>query len=406
MDPVAFMSAYIFYCILNNIWPKEQHTYSILDVGSFDVNGNLRDVLKMSTFSLQRNYYYIGIDRSAGPNVDLIYENDWPLASESFDVVVSSSCFEHDDFFWETFLLLSRTVKPGGFIYISVPSTGYYHGYPVDNWRFYNDSAVALTKWAKKNKEDLVLIHTSTLPHNDADAFLAFGMTNMVFMKQSTPGANSAHMDVSAYSKAFANYKYDVILASNRYLNLYHSLPTYEMLFPMSGLDQRDYETRVEFLYRTLQCGAATEPSLTCASVLQSDQFAYEGMYPSDAFLRNILGYFVPLPIRRFHPNADADGTYNQSQSVDDFGEQLRSKYSNGYPLEYQSIENANTLILSVVHGANTYPIKVIVPLSMRGQSSEIEEYAKRICAEFLAADTRDDYVLAIRNGITAALES
>jgi len=76
------------------------------------------------------------VDHVAGPNVDIVYESEWPLGNETFDVVVSSSCFEHDDFFWETFLLLARALKPGGLLHIAVPSAGFYHGHPGDNWRF------------------------------------------------------------------------------------------------------------------------------------------------------------------------------------------------------------------------------------------------------------------------------
>jgi len=87
MDPVAFLSTYLFFCILNHIRPKREdgfeNFYSVLDVGSFDVNGNLRDAIKTSTFSEKRNYSYIGVDRAAGPNVDVVYENDWPLENET-----------------------------------------------------------------------------------------------------------------------------------------------------------------------------------------------------------------------------------------------------------------------------------------------------------------------------------
>lgn len=40
-----------------------------------------------------------------------------------------------------------RVLKPGGFMYLNAPSTGYYHGHPVDCWRFYIDSWMALTEW-------------------------------------------------------------------------------------------------------------------------------------------------------------------------------------------------------------------------------------------------------------------
>ena len=123
----------------------------IIDFGSYDVNGTLKPIFN--------KHKYIGIDFSPGPNVDIVCKNeDVPFKDNFFDVVVSSSCFEHDDFFWLTFLEMCRLVKPGGYIYINAPSNGPYHGYPTDNWRFYLDSWKALQKWAIKNNYNIELV--------------------------------------------------------------------------------------------------------------------------------------------------------------------------------------------------------------------------------------------------------
>lgn len=98
---------------------------------------------------------------SEGPNVDIVCKNsDTPLESNSVDVVVSSSCFEHDDCFWQTFLEMCRIVKEGGHIYINAPSAGVYHGYPGDCWRFYKDSCAALAKWANKQGYHVELVYS------------------------------------------------------------------------------------------------------------------------------------------------------------------------------------------------------------------------------------------------------
>ena len=123
----------------------------ILDVGSYDFNGTLKPIFK--------DYKYVGVDMSSGPNVDFVCKNDnIPLKDNYFDVIISTSCFEHDDFFWLTFLEMCRLVKPGGYIYINAPSTGPYHGCPTDNWRFYLDSWKALQKWAIKNNYNIELV--------------------------------------------------------------------------------------------------------------------------------------------------------------------------------------------------------------------------------------------------------
>lgn len=119
----------------------------ILDIGSMNVNGTLRDVAPADCC-------YVGTDIAPGPAVDIVTNTadaSLPFADDSFDVVVSTSCFEHDQMFWQTFLEMLRVVRPHGFIYINAPSNGPYHGYPYDNWRFYPDSGRALQAWAEKS---------------------------------------------------------------------------------------------------------------------------------------------------------------------------------------------------------------------------------------------------------------
>lgn len=112
----------------------------VLDVGSLDVNGSLRPIFE--------NCHYTGLDMCPGKNVDVVANaHQLPFGNDFFDVVLSSSNFEHDEMFWLTFREMCRVVKPGGLVYICVPSSGDYHGYPGDCWRFYKDAAAALKKW-------------------------------------------------------------------------------------------------------------------------------------------------------------------------------------------------------------------------------------------------------------------
>jgi SAM-dependent methyltransferase len=128
---------------------------TVVDLGACNVNGTLRDVCPEGT-------RYFGLDVAAGPGVDVVVKSSapLPLASDSVEIVVSSSMFEHDMFFWQTFMEMVRITKPGGAIYINTPSNGWYHRYPVDNWRFYPDCGKALESWAVSNGIDLVLIES------------------------------------------------------------------------------------------------------------------------------------------------------------------------------------------------------------------------------------------------------
>lgn len=109
----------------------------VLDVGSMDVNGTVRPIFK--------DYDYTGMDIAEGKNVDVVQE-PWifPFDDNSFDVIVSTSCLEHDPKFWVTVKEMMRVSK--GYIYLNVPSAQQYHAYPVDCWRFMADSMAALAE--------------------------------------------------------------------------------------------------------------------------------------------------------------------------------------------------------------------------------------------------------------------
>ena len=133
----------------------------VLDVGSMDVNGTLREFAPAGS-------EYIGIDLAPGPGVDHVLDGDtrsWPWCADSeFDLAVSTSCFEHDNLFWLTFSEMCRVVRPGGFIYLSAPALGPYHTHPVDNWRFYPDAGLALEEWAQRCGHNIDLIESFMMP--------------------------------------------------------------------------------------------------------------------------------------------------------------------------------------------------------------------------------------------------
>lgn len=134
----------------------------ILDLGSQNINGTLRDFCPEGA-------EYLGIDMSEGEGVDFVLSDPYqfPFENESFDVIVSSSCFEHTTFFWVTFIECIRVLKREGFLYINAPSNGVYHPYPTDCWRFYPDAAWALAEWSQKNGYDAVSLESFTCFRKD-----------------------------------------------------------------------------------------------------------------------------------------------------------------------------------------------------------------------------------------------
>ena len=128
----------------------------VADIGSQDVNGSLRS---HAGPNIQQ---YIGIDFAEGNGVDVVLTNPYkfPLENESVDRVVSSSCFEHSELFWMTFLEGMRILKPNGVMYINAPAVWDYHGFPTDCWRFYPGAGKALETWARYNGLNSILLET------------------------------------------------------------------------------------------------------------------------------------------------------------------------------------------------------------------------------------------------------
>jgi SAM-dependent methyltransferase len=116
----------------------------VLDIGGKNVNGTLR------SFFENLNMKYICLDIEEDPSVDVVIKpgNKLPFDHNSIDLIVSTSCFEHDPCFWITFKEMTRVVKKDGFIYVNAPTNGVYHNHPGDNWRFYSDAGQALSYWS------------------------------------------------------------------------------------------------------------------------------------------------------------------------------------------------------------------------------------------------------------------
>lgn len=150
MHPTALQTGRLFF---ETYWQSNYH--NILDIGSRDVNGSLRSVKPEAAA-------YLGVDLQPGPGVELVLQDPHhlPLDDQSVDIVVSTSCLEHDPLFWLTFGEMLRVLKPGGILYINAPSNGGYHGYPFDHWRFYPDAGRALVQWAERLERPVTLIES------------------------------------------------------------------------------------------------------------------------------------------------------------------------------------------------------------------------------------------------------
>jgi hypothetical protein len=119
----------------------------VLEVGSFDVNGNPRHHFQ----DRERFPTYIGVDMREGPCVDRVMNTQaMEFPDGSFDVIVDAERIEHDNRFWVTVKELFRVCRPGGYIIITTRSWGAFppHDYPSDYWRFMDNGLRDLLEYA------------------------------------------------------------------------------------------------------------------------------------------------------------------------------------------------------------------------------------------------------------------
>ena len=125
--------------ILPNFWQSFSHfnnsEIKVLDVGSFDVNGNIRDLIESS------NYQYTGLDIVDGPNVDVVAPSEYsfPFPDNYFDLVASSYCMEHVKNLQKWINECVRVLKHKGMIAIITHHNYKFHPHPVDCWRMMPD---------------------------------------------------------------------------------------------------------------------------------------------------------------------------------------------------------------------------------------------------------------------------
>tara|TARA_B100000963_G_scaffold42618_1_gene31716 strand:- start:371 stop:1084 length:714 start_codon:yes stop_codon:yes gene_type:complete len=114
IDQINFIKIFKEFYI-NNGFNKD---INILEIGSLDVNGNIRNL-----FNFSNNY--IGIDLEKGPNVDMVLDGtDIEKLNKKFDIIISCECFEHAKNWKIIFDKMCEVSKPNSFIVISVASTG------------------------------------------------------------------------------------------------------------------------------------------------------------------------------------------------------------------------------------------------------------------------------------------
>jgi len=94
-------------------WKKTK----ILEIGSYDVDGNIRKFFERSD--------YLGVDLIDGPCVDIVGSgHNINYNDNYFDLTISTECFEHNPYWEKTLINMIRMTKKGGVIVFTCASKG------------------------------------------------------------------------------------------------------------------------------------------------------------------------------------------------------------------------------------------------------------------------------------------
>ena len=139
-------------CLSEHHLKRKRLPGTVLDVGSFDVNGTVKPCF------LATGWKYIGFDLEPGPNVDVAGKAEDLTAyfpGQKFECVVSCETLEHVENIVRINDEMRALVKPGGMQILTIAGNGFReHRHPIDCWRVLPDGM----KWLLRGYEDVYVI--------------------------------------------------------------------------------------------------------------------------------------------------------------------------------------------------------------------------------------------------------
>ena len=97
------------FCKLINKYFFKEKKITILEIGSYNVNGTIRSIF---TNSIK----YIGVDVVKGPDVDVVYDGLNLDIKDKFDLSISCECFEHNPYYLENFKNMIDLTNANGIV--------------------------------------------------------------------------------------------------------------------------------------------------------------------------------------------------------------------------------------------------------------------------------------------------
>lgn len=114
---MAHKEQWVFCEKVKKKFPKSFKNVKVLDVGSFDVNGNEEFLFEDCEF--------FGLDLCEGDGVDIVCPaQEYNAPDESYDTIISCECWEHNPFYKESIRNSIRMLKSGGLFLFTCATTG------------------------------------------------------------------------------------------------------------------------------------------------------------------------------------------------------------------------------------------------------------------------------------------
>lgn len=106
-----------YVSIIKKLFPEGFAEVDVLEVGSYDVNGSIREFFE--------NCEYTGLDLMAGPGVDVVVSSGHEFKTyKRFETVLSCECFEHNPYYFETFENMVSLACAGGLVIFTCATEG------------------------------------------------------------------------------------------------------------------------------------------------------------------------------------------------------------------------------------------------------------------------------------------